>query len=55
VELMLGGEDGRAHMTRSIAHVSAITIVADMDGNDLGLCVRHGAGQTILTFSESFS
>jgi nucleotide-binding universal stress UspA family protein len=52
VELMLGGEDGRAHMTHSIADVSAVTIVADIHGNDLGLCITHGDGQTLLTFSE---
>jgi universal stress protein A len=52
VELMLGGEDGRAHMTRSIADVSAVTIVADIHGDDMGLCITHGDGQTILTFSE---
>jgi len=49
VELMLGVPRARTpHLTRSIAGVDFVSILADATGNDLGLCIKHGEGQTLL-------
>jgi hypothetical protein len=49
VELMLGvPRAGSPHLTRSIAGVDFLSVLADATGNDLGLCIKHGEGQTLL-------
>ena len=51
VDIMLGlPKAGEAHLSRSIGDVTSLDVVTDNDGNDLALRVRHGAGQTVLTF-----
>jgi hypothetical protein len=39
---------GSPHLTRSIAGVDFLSVLADATGNDLGLCIKHGEGQTLL-------
>jgi nucleotide-binding universal stress UspA family protein len=51
VELMLGApNDGASHLTRALDHVDAVAVFTDVAGHDLGLRIKHGAGQTLLTF-----
>lgn len=50
VEIMLGElGGGEPHLSRSIAGVDSLHVLSDIDGRDLALRLRHGAGQTILT------
>jgi nucleotide-binding universal stress UspA family protein len=54
VELMLGSpEGGTPHLTRGITHVDAVAVSSGADGKDLGLRIKHGDGQTILTFTPT--
>lgn len=49
IELMLGvPRAGGPHLTRSIAGVTFLSILTDSTGHELGLCIRHGQGQTLL-------
>jgi len=49
VELMLGVPRARTpHLTRNIADVDAIAVLSDATGQDLGLRIHHGDGQTLL-------
>jgi len=51
VELMLGDlRGGTRHLSRSIGDVHSITVATETGGTDLGLRIRHGVGQTLLTF-----
>lgn len=53
VELMLGEDKSfDRRLTRGIAHAIQIDILCDDAGRDLALRVAHGAGQTLLTFTE---
>ena len=50
-ELMLGLPLANApHLTRSIGKVDAIAVLSSPTGEDLGLRIAHGDGQTLLTF-----
>ena len=52
VEIMLGHpRRGEWHLSRSIGEVTSIDILSDGSGHDLALRLRHGSGQTILSFS----
>jgi hypothetical protein len=42
---------GRRQLTHEIGEVAQIDIWRDETGQDLGLRIVHGSGQTILTFS----
>ena len=49
VDLMLGLPRARTpHLTRSITGVDSVAILSDPTGRDLGLCIKHGEGQTVL-------
>jgi nucleotide-binding universal stress UspA family protein len=51
VELMIGGSHaGASHLSRGVSEVQSVAVVCDHDGHDLGLCLRHGNGQTLLRF-----
>ena len=51
VEIMLGTLGaGAPHHTRSIENVSSLDILTADDGTDVALRVRHGTGQTVITF-----
>jgi hypothetical protein len=53
VEPMFGLPRGDApHLTRSIAHVDSVAVQSAPTGEDLGLRITHGEGQTILTFQS---
>ena len=53
VELMFGLPRADApHLTRSIAHVDSVAVQSAPTGEDLGLRIAHGEGQTILTFQS---
>ena len=55
VELMLGGPGGvTQHLTREIPNVESVAIAADARGSDLGLRIRHGKGQTLLTLMRTW-
>ena len=50
-ELMLGGSHaGASHLSRGVTSVDSIAVLSDANGADLGLCLRHGRGQTLLLF-----
>ncbi len=50
VELMLGDNgDGTRHLTRDISGVTAIDVMREEGGRDVGLRIAHGTGQTMLT------
>lgn len=51
LEIMLGAL-GRAepHLSRSIGDVSSLDLLVDGEGKDTALRVRHGTGQTVLSF-----
>ena len=52
VVLMLGDPGDRTrHLTRSIPHVTGISVLAGEDGRDRVLRVAHGRGQTLLTLA----
>jgi len=53
VELMFGelGTHGR-HLSRSIGGVGGIDLLADYRGRDIALRIAHGAGQTLVTFTD---
>ncbi|HEX7978577.1 MAG TPA: universal stress protein [Gemmatimonadaceae bacterium] len=49
VELMLGmPRASTPHLTRTITGVDFLSLLADATGGDLGLCIKHGKGQTVL-------
>ena len=51
LEIMLGVlGGGEPHLSRSIGDVSSLDLLVDTEGNDVALRVRHGAGQTMLSF-----
>ena len=51
VEVMLGDVDGAGlHLTRGIADVTDIELLRDGDGRDITLCIKHGKGQTLVSF-----
>jgi nucleotide-binding universal stress UspA family protein len=51
VELMIGGSHaGASHLSRGVSEVQSVAVLCDRDGHDLGLCLRHGNGQTLLRF-----
>jgi nucleotide-binding universal stress UspA family protein len=51
VELMLGeATAGRVHLTRNIGGVDSVAVLTGPSGQDVGLRVKHGHGQTLLTF-----
>lgn len=51
VELMIGGSHaGATHLSRGLAAVQSVAVLCDRDERDLGLCLRHGNGQTLLRF-----
>ncbi|HEY7234005.1 MAG TPA: universal stress protein [Gemmatimonadaceae bacterium] len=51
VEIMLGRDrGGEPHLSRSIGGVTSLDVLTDKDGRDVALRLRHGAGQTVLTF-----
>jgi hypothetical protein len=53
LEVMLGTTfPGQPHLTREIGGIDAVTVVADRDGWDLGLRVRHGRGETQIAFTS---
>jgi nucleotide-binding universal stress UspA family protein len=52
IELRLGVPNGAApHLTRTITGVDFLSILADATGRELGLCIRHGEGRTMLTLA----
>jgi nucleotide-binding universal stress UspA family protein len=52
VELMLGVPRAAApHLTHTISGVDFLSLLADATGQDLGLCIKHGEGQTLLTLA----
>jgi nucleotide-binding universal stress UspA family protein len=53
IEMMFGaGESSAPHVTRGIASAESVAIATDQHGKDTGLRISHGAGQTVLTFSD---
>lgn len=51
VELMIGGSHaGATHLSRGVSAVQSVAVLSDGDERDLGLCLRHGKGQTLLGF-----
>jgi nucleotide-binding universal stress UspA family protein len=51
VELMIGGSHaGASHLSRGVSEVQSVAILCDRDDHDLGLCLKHGNGQTLLRF-----
>ena len=53
VELMFGLPRADApHLSRSIAHVDSVAVQSAPTGEDVGLRIAHGEGQTILTFQS---
>jgi len=49
LELMLGVPRAAApHLTRTITGVDFLSTLADATGRELGLCIKHGEGQTVL-------
>jgi hypothetical protein len=51
VELMLGLPLASApHLTRGIGNVDSVAVVTSPTGQDVGLRISHGEGQTLLTF-----
>lgn len=54
VELMFGLPHATSpHLTRSIGEVESIAVLSAPSGEDLGLRIAHGAGQTLVTFSRA--
>ena len=54
LSIMLGGlTTAEPHLTRNIERVISVDLLTDRNGNDVALRVRHGAGQTLLTFVPS--
>jgi len=52
LELMLGVPRAAApHLTRTITGVDFLSTLADATGRELGLCIKHGEGQTVLTLA----
>ena len=53
IELMLGEDRSfDRRLTRGIAHAIQVDVLCDDAGRDLALRIAHGAGQTLLTFTE---
>jgi nucleotide-binding universal stress UspA family protein len=53
IELMLGVPHAKdPHLTRTITGVDFLSILADATGRELGLCIRHGEGRTLLTLAS---
>lgn len=52
VQIMCGGDDGTAHLTRSISGVTGIQLLKDGSGRDAFLRVAHGRGQTLLALER---
>ena len=51
VELMIGGSRaGTTHLSRGVSAVQSVAVLCDSEERDLGLCLRHGKGQTLLRF-----
>ena len=51
VELMIGGSHaGATHLSRGVSAVQSVAVLCDSEERDLGLCLRHGKGQTLLRF-----
>lgn len=51
VELMIGGSHaGASHLSRALSEVQSVAILCDNEDQDVGLCLRHGNGQTLLRF-----
>lgn len=54
LEIMVGAlGSGEPHLSRSIGEVKSLDIFTEKDGRDAALRVRHGMGQTLLTFASS--
>lgn len=52
VELMLGdGKGSSRHLSHGVGNIKTVAIATDEHGLDTGLLLKHGSGQTILTFS----
>jgi hypothetical protein len=52
VELMLGdGKGSMRHLSHGVGNINTVAIATDEHGLDTGLLLKHGSGQTILTFS----
>ncbi len=51
VELMLGGYGDQVHITRGITDPTALSLLTDPSGSDLGISIMHGRGQTLLIFT----
>jgi nucleotide-binding universal stress UspA family protein len=53
VVVMLGDASDRTrHLTRTIPHVTGLSVLAGVDGRDSVLRVAHGRGQTLLTLLD---
>lgn len=53
LQLMLGAPSGGgAHLTHTVGAVTSVAVLADPRGRDMALQVKHGSGQTILTFTD---
>lgn len=51
VELMLGSpRSSSTHVSRRITDIESVTVATDASARDFALSIRHGAGQTLLTF-----
>jgi len=51
VAIMLGvARSGASHLSRSIGNISSIDVLTDSEGHDLAVRLRHGEGQTLLSF-----
>lgn len=51
VEIMLGDAESEGlHLSRGITDVSDIELLRDGNGRDITLCVKHGRGQTLVSF-----
>ena len=52
VELLLGDFIGRdRHFARSLRHPDSVSVLKGPDLKDDALCISHGDGQTLLTFT----
>ena len=53
IDLMLGDLGAlNGHLTRSIGGIDAVDVLMDSSGSDVALRLAHGAGQTLLTFTD---
>lgn len=54
VEIMLGlPKAGAPHLSRSIGNVTSVDVLTNEKGEDVAVRLRHGAGQTLISFTRA--